>query len=168
MSAQKTLALCSALGFALLLQPSLQAADKPFDSHRNPEQDLFEAKKQAAAEHKNIFLDFGGNWCPPCLELDRTLHEDRSLEARLQRSFVVVHVDVGGIFSNKAATKLRQQFPKFKSYPHIIILGPDGRLLHDEISGDFMTNSDGRGYSREVLAKFLDKWAPDARQASVE
>jgi thioredoxin-related protein len=160
---KKTSALFSALGVVLLLAPCLLASDKPFESHRDPEKDLLDAEKQATAEHKNIFLDFGGNWCPPCLELDRALHEDKDLEARLQRSFVVVHIDVGGIFPNKAATKVRKQFPQFKRYPHVVIVSPEGKVVHDEVSGDFMTNADGRGYSHEVLGKFLDKWAPDTQ-----
>ncbi len=77
---------------------------------------------------KTSFCDFGGNWCPPCLELDRTLHEDRSLEARLQRSdSSVVHVDVGGIFSNNERPQNYVSSSTKDSEiddPHFIILGP--------------------------------------------
>jgi hypothetical protein len=47
-------------------------------------------------------------------------------------------------------------------YPHVLILASDDRLLHDEICGDFLTNEDVKGYSREVLARFFDRWAPES------
>jgi thiol-disulfide isomerase/thioredoxin len=149
-----------ALGVVLLASQYIRASDKPFDSKRNAEQDLQDAEMQAAAEHKNIFVDFGGNWCAPCLELDQALKTDPNLAARLQRSFVVLHINVGALFPNKAAPTIRKQYPPFKTYPHVLILAPDGELLHDEIRGDFMTNDNGKGFSHEVLAQFLDRWAP--------
>jgi thiol-disulfide isomerase/thioredoxin len=154
------------LGAMLLISPCVLAADKPFDSKRDAEQDLRRAVEQASAQHKNIFVDFGGNWCPPCVELDEALRGDPNLTRRLEESFVVIHVDVGGLFPNKAATRIRKQYPRFKSVPHVLILTSDGKLLHDEVRGDFLTNDNGKGYSHKVLARFLDRWAPQAAESA--
>ena len=135
-------------------------AQKPFDSKRDPEQDLLAAKDKATQEHKNIFLDFGGNWCEPCLMLDAALNQDSELATTLEHNFVVVHVAVGILSSSKKVNHLREQLPKFHSYPHVIVLTADGTVLHDEVKGDFMTNADGKGIDHKVLDAFLEKWSP--------
>ena len=141
-------------------------AQKPFDSKRDPQADLQAAEQQAALEHKNVMLDFGGNWCTYCLQLDAALHDDPELLARLTRNYVVVHVDVGGLFSNRKANKLRANYPRFNSYPHVLVLNADGRIVHDQVRGDFLTKDDGKGLSHRVLGEFLDRWAPGAKTAT--
>jgi thiol:disulfide interchange protein len=110
--------LCLAVALLTLAVPqSGYAAMGPFDSHRDAEQDLRLAEKQAAAEHKNIFLDFGANWCSPCVALDQYLHEDPRLMARLERDYVVVRVSIGIWSSSKQTTAVRNRYPKFKEVP---------------------------------------------------
>lgn len=62
-----------------------RAAEKIFDPSRNPTKDLQAAINQTETEHKNILMDVGGNWCPWCMLLDRTLHEDQQLRGLLRR-----------------------------------------------------------------------------------
>ncbi len=48
------------------------------DIYPDPSQakaDLAAALKTAAATHKRILLDFGGNWCPDCQVLDIYFHD---------------------------------------------------------------------------------------------
>src|SRR3974390_1295894 len=48
------------------------------DIYPAPEQaksDLARALKTAAATHKRVLLDFGGNWCPDCQVLDIYFHD---------------------------------------------------------------------------------------------
>jgi len=135
------------------------AASGPFDSHRDAEQDLLSAEKQAAAEHKNIFLDFGANWCRSCVALDQYLHEDPRLIARLEKGYVVVLVDVG-VWSNKPTKAVMQRYPKFKGVPHLLILAPDGRLLHDASRDPIAVDPKRNLYDYDAVAALLDKWAP--------
>jgi thioredoxin-related protein len=80
---------------AVLLAGSASAiaAEKVFNPTRDAGADLQQAETQAKAEGKNILLDVGGNWCPWCLVLDRTLANDAGLHALLEKKYVVVHVN---------------------------------------------------------------------------
>lgn len=159
MHALKSLCLTAAL-LALALPQIANAANKPFDSHRDAEQDLLLAEKQAAAEHKNIILDFGANWCAPCVALDLFLHENSKLAERLERSYVVVRVGIGIWSSSKETTVVRNRYPKFKAVPHILILTPDGTLLHDASRDPIADDPKHNIYDYDALAALLDKWAP--------
>ena len=92
--------------------------------------------------------------------LDAALNQDSELATTLEHNFVVVHVAVGIFSSGKKVNHLREQLPKFNRYPHVIILTADGIILHDEVTGDFLTNADGKGIDHKVLDAFLEKWSP--------
>src|ERR1700733_1005343 len=64
------------------------AMDKPFNPASDPAKDLRAAMQRAQAEHKNILMDVGGNWCGWCLVLEETLHGDAELSALLEKNYV--------------------------------------------------------------------------------
>src|SRR5437762_631742 len=76
------------------------AAEKIYPEVARAGTDVEAALKSAAASHKRVLLDFGGNWCTDCIVLDRYLREPGN--AALLQKFVVVHVNVGdkGITDN--------------------------------------------------------------------
>ena len=49
---------------------------------------------QAKAEHKNVLLDLGANWCIWCHRLHHTLHTDAAVAKALHDNFVLVLIDV--------------------------------------------------------------------------
>jgi thiol:disulfide interchange protein len=53
-----------------------------------------DARAAAQAKQKFLFVEFGANWCSDCLALSKALNEP-SRRADLERSFDVLHVDVG-------------------------------------------------------------------------
>jgi thiol:disulfide interchange protein len=136
------------------------AADKPFDPKRDPAQDLAAAEAQAQAAHKNILLDVGGNWCGWCLVLDRFVHEQPEVRARLDR-FVVVHVNWSMDNRNDA---FLSRYGKPNAFPYYFVLSPEGKLLKAQSTDVFETDHKlGDGYSAEQLEKFFDRWsAPPA------
>jgi len=153
--------LSSLLAVCALCAVSLtSAASGPFDSHSDPERELLYAEMQAKKEHKNILLDFGGNWCPPCIEIDRMLTEDTQLALRIDRHFVVVHVSIGAFKTSKQVTAFRSRYPEFKGVPHIFVLAPDGTLLHDQVMNDLVSDTKKNSFSYKKLEEFLDRWAP--------
>ena len=154
--------MCLTIAFIALLSPIAHAADKPFDSHRDAEQDFLLAQRQATTEHKNIILDFGANWCAPCVALDNFLHEDPRLTRRLERGYVVVHIDTGIWLDSKSTKAVRNRYPKFKAIPHILFVAPDGTLLHDASKDPIAANPKKNIYDYEALAALLDKWAPSS------
>src|ERR1700742_2610440 len=61
--------------------------------------DLAEALKTAAATHKRVLIDFGGNWCGDCQVLDIYFH-DNANRAILESNFVLVHINIGHMDEN--------------------------------------------------------------------
>ena len=57
------------------------------------------AVKTAAAAHKRIILDFGGNWCTDCHVLDYYFH-DATNGPVLEANYILVHVNVGHMDAN--------------------------------------------------------------------
>lgn len=133
------------------------AAEKPFDPTRDAAKDLQAAMAQAKTEHKNILMDVGGNWCPWCLVLDRTLAEDAGLHALLEKNYVVVHVNFSK--ENQNAEFLKQ-YPAAKGYPAWYVLSADGKLLKAEDTSDLeATHKLDAGYNKATLRSFLESQA---------
>ncbi len=132
-----------------------------YDSHRDPFKDLGFAKEQAAAQHKNILLDVGGNWCPWCLIFDRQVHTEpnRSL---LIKGFVMVHVNHGIFFSGNG--KFMKTLPPVNSYPHLFVMSPEGKILKDENMSDVSPDDKhAKAYDETKIQTFLKQWTPSAQ-----
>src|SRR3984885_10532220 len=61
--------------------------------------ELAAALVAAAADHKRIILDFGGNWCTDCHVLDHYFHDPVNRPI-LDANFILVHVNVGRMDEN--------------------------------------------------------------------
>ena len=152
-------AMAQVVGMAALVLASAgaMAAEKPFDPTRDAAKDLQAAMAQAKAENKNILMDVGGNWCPWCLVLDRTLAEDAGLHAQLEKNYVVVHVNFSKENQNAGFLK---QYPAAKGYPAWYVLSPDGKLLKAEDTSDLeATHKLDAGYNKATLRSFLESQA---------
>lgn len=135
------------------------AADKPFDPGSDPAKDLQAAETQAQAEHKNILMDVGGNWCGWCLVLEKTIHEDPELEGLVEKNYVVLHVNFSKENEN---TKFLRKYPEPKGYPSWYVLSPKGKLLKAENdTSELEANHKlDQGYNKDALKSFLEKYAP--------
>lgn len=137
----------------------LFAAENIFDPTRDPAKDLIAAEAQAKAEHKNILLDTGGNWCSWCHLLDRTLHENPSLTAAMEKNYVVLHVNWSRENENEA---FLSKFPKVNGFPFLFVLSPDGKLLRAQPTDPFETDHKLQsGYNQAAILEFLNKWGPE-------
>jgi thioredoxin-related protein len=125
-----------------------------YDPSRDPAADLKTAVAQAQKEHKRILLEVGGEWCPYCRLLNKTIHEDRQLLSRLESNFIVLKVNFSAEVKNEA---FLSQYPKIPSYPHLFVLDADGKLLLSQTPDDFM--KDDKYVPDRVLA-FVEKWGP--------
>lgn len=143
----------------MLVSVAAWAVDKPFDPGSDPAKDLQAAMQRAQAEHKNILMDVGGNWCGWCLVLEETLHGDAELSALLERNYVVLHVNWSKENEN---AKFLRKYPEPKGYPSWYVLSPEGKLLKAENdTSELEANHKlDQGYSKEALKKFLVKYAP--------
>ena len=117
--------------------------------------DIATALKTAAATHKRVLLDFGGNWCPDCKVLDIYFH-DQTNSPIVQANFVVVHVNVGRFDANQDIAE-KYQVPLKKGVPAMAVLGDHGQLLFSQQTGQF---EDMRHMDSSSLTEFLTKWKP--------
>jgi thiol:disulfide interchange protein len=117
--------------------------------------DLSEALQSAAANHRRIIVDFGGNWCTDCHVLDIYLH-DAANAPLLQAGFILVHVNVGHLDQNLDIAK-RYAIPLRKGVPALAVLDGDGKLLYSQQTGEF---ENMRGMQSAAVTEFLTRWKP--------
>ncbi|MDI3260920.1 MAG: thioredoxin family protein [Sinobacteraceae bacterium] len=117
--------------------------------------DVQHALAEAAAGHKRVILDFGGNWCPDCVALDRYFH-DPAIEPLLTANYVLVHVNVGRVDRNLDLAR-RYGVPLDKGVPALAVLDSDGRLLYSQTGGEF---EDMRHMPAQAVTDFLIRWKP--------
>lgn len=151
MKALKFLALA-----ALLAVSTGQAFPASRDIYPAPAQakaDLAAALKTAAATHKRVLLDFGGNWCPDCQMLDRYFH-DPTNQPILNANFLLVHVNIGQMNANLDIAK-EYEVPLNKGVPALAVLNCTGQLLYSQRGGEFESM---RHMESSAVTKFLLQW----------
>jgi thioredoxin 1 len=119
--------------------------------------DIAAALKSAAAFHKRVILDFGGNWCTDCHVLDLYFH-DATNGPLLAAGYILVHVNVGHMDANVDITA-RYQVPLSKGVPAIAVLNDRGKLLYSQKTGEFETM---RHMQTGAVTDFLVRWKPKA------
>jgi thioredoxin 1 len=118
--------------------------------------DLAAALKTAAAGHKRILLDFGGNWCGDCQVLDIYFHDPSNLQI-LNANFVLVHVNVGHMDENLDIAR-RYGVPLNKGVPALAVLNEHGKLLYSQKQGEFEAM---RHMQSSSVTSFLVQWRPE-------
>ncbi|MGB8010026.1 MAG: thioredoxin family protein [Terriglobales bacterium] len=117
--------------------------------------DLAAALKTAAASHKRVLLDFGGNWCGDCQVLDIYFH-DPANRPILEANFVLVHVNIGMMDANQEIAE-RYGVPLHKGVPALAVLSENGKLLYSQKSGEFEAM---RRMQSSAVTQFLVQWKP--------
>ncbi len=166
MKTVKFLALAALLALAACKAPpttsTSTATTTPATASRNiypdsaqAQSDLAAAFKTAAADHKRILLDFGGNWCGDCQVLDRYFH-DAANRPLLEANFVLVHVNVGHLDANQDIA-VRYGIPLEKGVPALAVLSESGKLLYSQKGGEFEAM---RRMESSSVTSFLVQWRP--------
>ena len=147
---------------ALTVGPALSAGRDIYPDPSQAKADLASALKTAAATHKRVILDFGGNWCGDCQVLDIYFHnaENRPI---LESNFVLVHVNVGHYDANLDLAK-RYGIPLEKGVPALVILSDTGKVLLSQKSGEFEKM---RSMEASSVTSFLVQWKPTKPGCSV-
>ena len=119
--------------------------------------DLAAALKTAAATHRRILLDFGGNWCGDCQVLDFYLNDARN-KPLLDANFVLVHINIGYFDANLDLAE-KYEIPLKRGVPALAVLSEHGELLYSQKNGEFEAM---RRMESSAVTGFLVQW----RQAS--
>lgn len=117
--------------------------------------DLAAALHTAAATHRRVILDFGGNWCPDCHVLDDYLHNAANRPI-LDTNYVLVHVNIGRLDHNVELAE-RYGIPLNKGVPALAVLDSGGELLYSQKIGEFEAM---RGMPSSAVTQFLLQWKP--------
>jgi thioredoxin 1 len=117
--------------------------------------EIAETLHSAAASHKRVLVVFGGNWCLDCHVLDEAFHNPE-IAPTLEKSFLVVHVDIGQMDKNIDVAK-KYDVPLDRGVPAIAVLDSDGKLLFSQKRGEFEA---ARSMAPEDILEFLNKWKP--------
>ncbi len=149
--------LFTAVAAAQFKRVPLQAPAQPnphlYKADANAVQDIRQALAAAGKQHKNVLLDFGGNWCLDCHVLDNAFHQPR-IAPLLNNNYVLVHVDVGRYEKNLDLAK-KYHVDLEKGVPSLAVLDARGNVLY--ATRDFER---ARVMSEEDVIQFLDKWKP--------
>jgi thiol:disulfide interchange protein len=117
--------------------------------------DIAAALKTAAAAHKRILVDFGGNWCGDCQVLDIYMHNPSNLPI-LEANFVMVHVNIGHMDENLDIAK-EYEVPLERGVPALAVLTEKGKLLYSQRNGQFEAM---RRMEAGAVTQFLLQWKP--------
>ena len=154
------------IALAILLTLAAGTANcATLDIYPDPAQaktDLAAALKTAAATHKRILLDFGGNWCGDCHVLDIYFH-DPANRPILDANFVLVHINIGTMDENLALAK-KYRVPLEKGVPALAVLSEQGALLYSQKGGEFEAM---RRMQSSSVTSFLAQWKPVKQGCSV-
>ena len=154
----KTLMLCAAaVLFAALQTPGVAALPDIYPDPGKAKTELDAALQTAAANHRRIIVDFGGNWCTDCHVLDGYFH-DAANRALLEADFLLVHVNIGRLDQNLDLAE-RYQIPLKKGVPALAVLDGDGKLLYSQRTGEFEAM---RRMQSSTVTEFLTQWKPAA------
>jgi len=128
-----------------------------FDPKRDAAQDIREAIIEAKSSGRRILLDVGGEWCIWCRRLDTLFMQNQDLADFMHKNYVVVKINFSKDNENE---KVLSRYPKIKGYPHIFVLGSNGKLLHSQDTGLLES---GKHHDPGKVRDFLAKWAPQGK-----
>jgi len=131
---------------------------KIYNPKADAQEEISAAVKKAAAQHKNVMLQMGGNWCIWCIRFNDLVTKDPALDKYLRDNFVVVHVNYSPenlnekVFANLG-------YPQRFGFPVFVVLDDKGNRLHTQDSSYL---EEGQGHSKTKIMEFFKNWSPAA------
>jgi thiol-disulfide isomerase/thioredoxin len=125
-----------------------------YNEKANAQADIDAALALAKRENKRVLLKFGGNWCGWCYKLHDVFTHDAAVADVLNHGFVLVLVDVN---SNKKLFDKYAPDEKQPSFPYLVVLDADGKILKDEKTEEL---EEGPKHNPAKVKAFLVKWSP--------
>lgn len=123
-----------------------------YDPKRDGELDIARAELEAERLRKKVLVFVGGQWCAPCVALERAFTKSSRLTAILNDRFVVVHVNFGEGNTNECALR---SLPNAAAYPMVYVLDAKGKLLASHNPVDWQSFE---GFDSQHIEAFLRSW----------
>ena len=89
----KTFSVLALLFFGAIRVSAQMEEKKLYDPSADASAEIAAAVKKAAAEHKHVLLEAGGNWCKWCIEFNKFTMTNPSIDSLLGKCFVVYHLN---------------------------------------------------------------------------
>jgi thiol:disulfide interchange protein len=127
-----------------------------YDPSLNARAAYEEGLTRARAEHKQLLVMLGGNWCQWCLALDDLMHEDDKLREYLTQHFVVVKLDSAG------AKELDEAWgkPRRHGVPVLIFVSHEGSVKHiQETESLELWHGRVLGHDPHRVLDVLERWS---------
>ena len=105
---------------ALAVLPSVAAAQDTLKW----ETDLATAQRIAGQTNRLVLVHFWGTWCPPCMEMEKTVFSKPGLGTALHPYYVPVKIQV----EDDLNQNLVKQF-QVEAFPSDIVMTPEGRIV---------------------------------------
>jgi hypothetical protein len=141
---------------------TLRAQDLPGFHAYHPEEDaaagVQRAIRSAAAVHKNVFLQIGGNWCTWCARFYDLCEHDMQIDSAFRANYIVCHVNFSRENENLPLMAMLG-YPQRFGFPVFVILNDKGTVVHIQNS-EYLEQ--GKGYNKEKIISFLNDWSPKA------
>ena len=115
-----------------LWSQSLPDYSQGYDETRDPARDPPPLPPRPVPRARKSLLLVGGEWCSWCQEMNRFLDREPDLAGQLNRTFVVVKVNVSEQNKNESFLKA---YPEVSGVPHFYVLDAKGRLLESFNTG---------------------------------
>jgi thiol:disulfide interchange protein len=147
--------LAVAAGFLLAVSVANSANREIYPAPEQAKADLAAALKTAAATHRRVLIDFGGNWCGDCQVLDIYFHNSQNLPI-LDANYVLVHVNIGHMDENVDIAR-HYEVPLDKGVPALAVLTDKGKLIYSQQTGQFESM---RRMQSSSVTEFLVQWKP--------
>ena len=141
-----------------------QAASAQFrDIYPDPsvaKTEIHAALERAKANHKNVILDFGGNWCGDCKVLNIYFRDPANLPL-LNANYELVDVNIGHYDANLDIAA-KYDLPIKTGVPILVVLSSSGKVLYTTRNREFekMTKVESGD-----VTKFLNDWKPKQQVA---
>jgi thioredoxin-related protein len=115
---------------------------------------ISDALKRARREHKNVLIEWGGNWCGWCYKLHDVFHHDAIVRPIVHEEFVLVLIDQGA--NHDLMLKYGGKDRDY-SFPHLTVLDAAGEVLTNQDTGSL---EEGSNHDPQLVSGFLSKWVP--------
>ncbi|MBS1948296.1 MAG: thioredoxin family protein [Bacteroidetes bacterium] len=155
--------LLTVLSLAIASAGAQSVKIKIYDPSANAEKDIADAVTKAKSEHKHVLLQAGGNWCSWCIEFNRFVHADSSIDSLLGKCFITYHLNFSPENENKSIFA-KYGYPQRFGFPVFVILDGNGNRIHTQNS-EYLEQ--GKSYNKQRVYEFLLQWTPQALEPAL-
>mgnify|MGYP003402462952 CR=1 FL=1 len=151
------------LAFVSIGMKAQTALPKVYNENIDPIKQIEQTVSKASGNKKNIIVQLGGNWCIWCLRFADFINKNQEIKTLVEQNYEYIHVNIPrrGTPEEKAAEPLQKRLNNAGrfGYPALVVLSPDGKVLHIQDSSFLEHES---SYDAKKVLRFLKSWTPEA------